>query len=180
MKTWFVLGFLVLSLSSFAAPPATPAPTLDKSQEITAARKMAGADREMKKEEAGSPSARKAALVYTITVNNTSLKDVAATELKYVIFMEREKLGSKTEGMERIKGKASINALKAREKQAIDTEDFSVSAQRLAPGWYYANGGKASAKDSVKGIWVRLYRDGALVNELISPSTLANKEQWKD
>jgi hypothetical protein len=174
------LGLLALSLSSSAAPPATPAPVLDKTMELTAARKMAGADRELKKDEIYRGPSRKASLVYNITVHNASLTEVGASQLKYIIFMEREKLGSKTEAMERIKGNATVNPLKAREKQVVETEDFSLNASRLAPGWSYVGGGKNVAKDSVKGIWVRLYRDGALVNELISPNTLAAKEAWRD
>jgi hypothetical protein len=174
MKIRIAVGLISLL---FITPAAF---ALDKGLEIAAARKMAGGEIKTKAAEAGSPIARKTDLVYTITVMNNSLKDMPAMEMKYVIFLEREKLGDKNSGLQRIKGNAPINALKSRQKQAIETQDFTLSAEKLAPGWSYVGGGKTNTRESVKGIWVRIYRDGELVNELISPSTLSAKEAWKD
>jgi hypothetical protein len=159
---------------------ASAAFALDKNLEIAAARKMAGGDIKNKVGEAGSPLIRKTDLIYTITVSNNSLKDMPAMEMKYMIFLEREKLGSKQSGLQRIKGSSAIEPLKSRQKQAIDTQDFTLSAEKLAPGWYYPGGGKTNTRESVKGIWVRVYQGGELVNEYISPSSLSAKEQWKD
>jgi hypothetical protein len=174
MKFRIAIGLVSLLLAT------SPAFALDKGLEIAAARKMAGGEIKTKVGDAGSPTAQKRDLVYTITVMNNSLKDMPAMEMKYMIFLEREKLGSKDPGMQRIKGNSPVNALKSRQKQVIETQDFTLSAEKLAPGWYYPGGGKTNTRESVKGIWVRVYRDGELVNELISPSSLSAKEQWKD
>src|SRR4051812_4622343 len=111
MRTRITAGLLSLLLATSAAFG------LDKGLEITAARKMAGGEIKTKAAQAGSPTAQKRDLVYTINVMNNSTKDMPAMEMKYMIFLEREKLGSKSSGMQRIKGNSPINALKAREKQ---------------------------------------------------------------
>jgi hypothetical protein len=149
--------------------------------EIIATRKGVATDIKVKNDPDGpGTTARKKEQIYQITVTNSSFKEVPEMELKYIIFLEREKLGSKAASIERVTGAAPLKALKVREKQTVETKDFALASESLAPGWIFENGGKVRTRESVKGIWVRLYRDGQLVNELVSPSSIAAKEEWRD
>lgn len=120
--------------------------------------------------------------IYTITLTNNAFKDAAAMEVKYVVFVERQRAGEKTgnEHIERVTGSKTVEGIKSHQKTSVETDKFTLNQNQLAAGWHYTNGGKASAKDSVKGVWVRVYQGGTVIGEYVNPSTISKREKWEE
>lgn len=119
--------------------------------------------------------------VYDIVVTNNSLKDTQPLTVKYVIFVQRERLGEKV-GVEhptRVEGSEAVAALKTREKGTVATKSFSLAKSNLKDGWSYQNGGRATAKDSVKGIWARVFQGDAMVGEYANPAAIKTREKFE-
>jgi hypothetical protein len=118
---------------------------------------------------------------YDIVVTNTSLKDVPALDVQYQIFIQRQRLGEKkdVEHSDKVTGSATLPALKSLQKGSVATKSFPLSKANLQGGWTYYNGGRQSAKDTVKGIWVKIYDGQTLLAEFANPSTVKDKETWE-
>jgi len=115
--------------------------------------------------------------VYTITLSNNAFKDATKLDVEYDVFVERQKMAEKagSEHIEHVKGKATVENITAMKKVTVDTTKFTLHRSTLGPGTYFTNGGNRSAKDSVKGVWIRVMQEGKLVAEYINPSTLKTK-----
>ena len=120
--------------------------------------------------------------IYTITLTNNAFKDAAAMEVKYLVFVERQRAGEKTgnEHIERVTGTKAVEGIKSHQKTSVETDKFTLNQNQLAAGWHYTNGGKTSAKDSVKGVWVRVYQGGTVIGEYVNPSTIRTREKWEE
>jgi hypothetical protein len=119
--------------------------------------------------------------VYTLTLTNKSFKDAPAMEIRYIIFVERQRAGEKigNEHVERITGTKQVEGIKSHQKFAVDTDKFTLNQQQLSAGWYFANGGKRGARDSVKGVWVRVYQGDEVIAEYVNPSSIKLREKWE-
>ena len=115
-----------------------------------------------------------------INITNHSFKPTLPTEVKYMLFVKRQELGQKQglDSVEKIKGKASIPALKAQEKTKVATSAVNLRHQELEAGWSYDNGGSAKADDTVSGVWVKLFQGEKEVGEYIDPPTVKEKYKW--
>ena len=120
--------------------------------------------------------------VYKIILTNNSFKDAPAMVVKYMVFVERQSTGQKqgAEHIDKLKGTKSVEPIKSHQKAFVETDSFAMKEAKLAPGWYYPNGGKLAARDSIKGVWVRVYQDNKVVAEYVNPSIISKREQWKD
>lgn len=118
--------------------------------------------------------------VYNIIVSNPSLKDSPALDVQYVIFVQRQRLGEKTsmEHLDKVRGSGSIPAIKSQAKGSVATKSFVLGKANLQNGYIYSNGGRQSAKDTVKGIWVRVFDGPTMLAEYANPSTIKEHETW--
>jgi hypothetical protein len=117
--------------------------------------------------------------VYEVTIENRTFKELDGLELKYVIFYKQEKFGSKEPAaVKRQNGSVSVGALKAHEKKSVTTSSVELNKATLSGDYYFPEGGKAHAQDSLGGLWVRLFQNGQQVAEYANPSTLT-KEAWQ-
>lgn len=116
---------------------------------------------------------------YDVTVENKTFKDLSGLEMKYVIFFNKEKLAARDAAASRRRsGSLTIGSLKPREKKSFTTDSIELDSARLASDFYYADGGRQKAQDTLGGLWVRVYQNGQQVGEYANPSTLT-KERWE-
>jgi len=118
---------------------------------------------------------------YKITIENES--DIALDGLKvdyrYFIFDDAVAADRRSDGdTKKIAGTAPIPMLGARAKIELETVRTDMTASKLAPGWYYTNGGDDSSKDKLDGIWIKIYRDDLLLEEYSDPTNLREKQKW--
>jgi len=122
---------------------------------------------------------------YEIEVTNGTSKDLGPLVVQYRIFIEREQLGAKRTGdtVERVEGSVPQPVIAARQKATVTTKGFSLNESKMKSNLKTAyvpavKGGRVEAKDSTKGIWVRVYQGDTVVGELINPPTLKDHERW--
>lgn len=163
-----------------AAPSATPPPAADKIQvALTTERKrldMTRATKAVPGEESKSSEKH----VYNVKVQNRSFGDAPALEIQYVIFVERQRIGTlkDQDTIERIVGSAKTEALtRSSTSQTITTSEIELWKESLMGNYYYVNGGRRKVEDNIEGIWVRALHDGKLVAEFANPSTIT-KRGW--
>ncbi len=118
---------------------------------------------------------------YQVTVANRAFKETGAVTARYILFVERQELGVKagSEQIDKEKGENAVEALKPQGKVSFNTSEITLREQSLSGGnFIYLNGGRIKAKDSLVGIWVKLFEGETQVGEYINPSTLSNKYKW--
>jgi len=117
---------------------------------------------------------------YQVTVARKAFKPSAAIQARYILFVEKQELAQKagTEQVEKIKGDGKIESLKPQGKTTFNTSEVTLREQSLTGGWSYTNGGRIKAKDSLVGIWIKLFDGETEVGEYINPTTLSSKYKW--
>ena len=129
----------------------------------------------------GSVATTKERWVYDVTVENKTFKEQANIEIKYIIFVNGERLGQKAAAapaMRRQSGSVTLPSLKSHEKKALATDPIELKKANLVGGYYYPSGAKPGAQDALAGLWVRVYQDGQQIGEYANPSTLL-REKWE-
>ena len=116
---------------------------------------------------------------YDVTIESKTFKDLSGLEMKYVIFFKHEKLGARDAATPRRQsGSVTIGSLKPHEKKSVTTNSVELDNAHLAPNYYYSDGGRQKAQDTLGGLWVRVYQNRQQLAEYANPSTLA-KEHWE-
>jgi len=124
----------------------------------------------------------KESFLYEVTVTNSAFKPSPELQARYVIFIDRQDLGSKqgTEKEDRITGDAPVGALAPHGNTSFRTKPVQLKEQSLTGGWIYSNGGRIKAKDSLAGVWIKLFEGEKEVAEYANPSTLTSRHQWAE
>ena len=116
---------------------------------------------------------------YDVTIENKTFKDLSGLEMKYVIFFKQEKLGGRDAATSRRQsGSLTIGSLKPHEKKSVTTNSVELDNAHLAPNYYYSDGGRQKAQDTLGGLWVRVYQNGQQLAEYANPTTLT-RESWE-
>lgn len=118
---------------------------------------------------------------YAITVQSREFAEVPPLDVQYLIFVERQKLGSQKDDnpVERITGSAKTGELSRKQPtQTVTSSELEISRQIQNSRWNgYVNGGRRKVEDSILGVWVKVLKDGQLVAEYTNPSTV-KKRGW--
>jgi hypothetical protein len=121
---------------------------------------------------------------YSVTVENKTFKPLAQLEVKYIIFYKHEQLGIKGPPQKKqISGSHTISEVPSNDKVSFDTDAVELTKAALLSSLggytYFANGAKLKTDDSLTGIWIRIYQNGALFTEFANPSELPDREKWE-
>jgi hypothetical protein len=120
---------------------------------------------------------------YTVTVENKTFKPLNDMEVKYIIFSKHEKLGVKGPAhKQHDTGTYTIKQIAANDKATFNTSTVELTKATLVGSgntyYYFANGAKPKAQDSLTGLWIRIYQNGTLFAEFANPAVLTTNEQW--
>ena len=111
---------------------------------------------------------------YTVTVQNHSFKDVPNVDIKYIIYYKKEGEGSKVAKEKHLSGSVTAAMIQNNGNFVFDTEGIELVKSELMGTFYYTNGAKARSRDSITGIWLRLYQNGTMIGEYSDPPELSN------
>lgn len=75
-------------------------------------------------------------------------------------------------------GKIDLGTLEYLRVKEFETETIPINHSELAPGWYYADGGKDESNDELEGISIQLVKDGKIVAEQKNGSKQATETKW--
>lgn len=116
---------------------------------------------------------------YDISIENKTFKDLTGLEVRYVIFLTREKLGTKAAVKpEQQKGSFTIDVLKSHDKRTFTTDAAELKKSNLVGNWIYTSGAKPNAQDALTGLALRVYQNGQVIAEFANPPNLSQKN-WE-
>ena len=117
---------------------------------------------------------------YVTTIENKSFKPIGELQIKYIVFYKQDQIGVKSAvTLKRQTGSGIIPALPSSGKEIYTTDHLKLKKEVLNGNYYFASGAKNRAEDCASGIWIRLYQNGTIVAETVSPLSLTNKEKWE-
>lgn len=165
------------------APTATPGPSAaDKLKiEVAADRKRMDVERDTASGKRGEDEKITEKYTYAIRVQSREFVEVPPLEVQYLVFVERQKLGSQRNDnpVERITGSVKTGELNRKQPtQILPSSEFELSRQIQNSKWAgYTNGGRRKVEDSVLGVWVKVLKDGQVIAEYANPPTI-KKRGW--
>jgi hypothetical protein len=130
----------------------------------------------------GSTNVDSTVIAYSVEVTSTSFKELTGVTVKYNIFYEVARLGSKGEQEVKLSsGSHTIPSLLTNKPVLFETEPIKLNQVSLDDGWHFVNGASTKAKDRVVGVWIKAFDStGKQIGEYINPSSLTAKQKWKD
>ena len=146
--------------------------------EIKAVREKLGEDVSRKD---GDTRVSKKEILYNITLQSKTFKDLSRLDVKYMIFYYDASFGSTEKVEEKSKsGSEKVAFLKGNSSFTFKTDPIVLTTEQLDGNVYWANGASGKSKDRVSGIWVRVYNDqGEIVEEYANPTSIT-KRIWKE
>jgi hypothetical protein len=118
---------------------------------------------------------------YELVVKNETAAVLEDVEITYLLFKYQDKLGAhkRNEGeIEREKGTLTIDRIDAFGEGIARTKQLPMLETELAPNYVWEDRGKQESEDEMRGIWVRVFLDGAQVHEISRPESLMRHETW--
>jgi hypothetical protein len=117
---------------------------------------------------------------YTLTIINRSKRDFTGLRVDYVLFAKKERdtpfqndpITSKT-------GSAPIKLLASHSRTSIDTVTIPVRKTDLDGTATWSNASNY-VPVTLKGVWLRIYKDDVLWFEHANPDSLAKENTWPD
>ena len=136
---------------------------------------------EQKTRDAGSATLQVRQIAYKVSVLNKSFKGLTNVEIKYMIFYQDVQPGSKDKPKELLKkGSKTIPLLETNRPQTFETTPVELSQYTLDANVYWTSGARGKSQDKVSGLWFRAYVDGKIVGEYVNPSSITQRQEWKD
>lgn len=169
---------LLFSLISFLTVGLFPVSAALSDIEIKATREKLGEDIFRKD---GDTRVSKKEVLYNITIQSKTFKDLSKLTARYMIFYYDSDFGSSDKAEEKSKsGSENILFLKSNTSVTFKTEPLILTTEQLDNNVIWANGASSKSRDRVSGVWVRVFaEDGSLVGEYANPSSIT-KRIWKD
>ena len=121
-------------------------------------------------------------IAYTVKITSSFFKEVANVTVKYNIYYQVMAIGSKGEADIKLSaGSHTFPTLLSNKTVEFETDPIKLEKASLDPGWHYSNGASARAQDKVVGVWFKAFDStGKQIGEYINPSSVAQKQKWKD
>lgn len=118
---------------------------------------------------------------YNITVTNQSAKPIPTLTLKYVLFVKPDLGPGKDDENPKLKrsiGTADIAGIQPLSKVELRTDSIDIYKQKLKPGYVWRGaGGTEMIRDTLCGVWLRVYAGDELVSETCVPESLMKTEK---
>lgn len=118
---------------------------------------------------------------YGISLRNTTPRPIEGLRGEYILFVKVDKPGggAKSDGrLRRTRAKLAFEPIPVGGRITARTEAITARKTELAGGIVWRESGDSKTRDTLHGIWLRVYQGDTLVLESSSPGTLATTESW--
>lgn len=117
---------------------------------------------------------------YTITLKNNTLKPVEDLRAEYILYTKVDEIkNTGRRPSRRAKAfAAAFETLPAGGRVAVKTDAVVTRETKLRGGMRWAGTGDNDTRDTLEGIWLRVYQGEKVVLESASPTTLTTTEKW--
>ncbi len=117
---------------------------------------------------------------YTIALRNNTTRPLEGLRAEYILFVKVEQPGATKpdDRLRRSRGKIDFEAIPPSGRTTARSSAITARRTELASGIVWRGSGDTKSRDTLHGIWLRVYQGDALVLESASPGTLTATESW--
>ncbi len=119
---------------------------------------------------------------YSVTLRNTTLKPVEGLRAEYILFVKADNPGESAvradARLKRTTGALAFDPVPPGDRVTLRTQPIVVRKRELANGIVWRGSDDAKSRDSLHGVWLRIYQGDKLVLEQASPGNLSQTESW--
>jgi len=117
---------------------------------------------------------------FKVELKNNNFADLTDLEVRYKIFVRGDD-GSSTRSKQDVKieaGTHTIESIKQNSTIEFVTKPVTLSSSQLDSDYYYTDGSRSKKKDTIYGIWIKVFQNGNEVAQFLTPSSIEGKVSW--
>lgn len=119
---------------------------------------------------------------YSVTLRNTTTRPISGLRGEYILFVKVDTAGDNAahgDGrLKRTRGRLAFDPIPQSGKITVRTDSITAVKRELADGIVWSGSGDNKTRDTLHGIWLRVYQGDTLVVESALPGTLATGQRW--
>ncbi len=119
---------------------------------------------------------------YTATLFNHTNKPLTGARVDYILFVKTDSEPGKDSTVAPLKqkpGSKMIDVIAGRDRVIFRTDSITLQKQQLKPGYIWSKTRNSEPiKDTLYGVWLRVYVGDQLVEEICNPASLSTTEKW--
>lgn len=116
---------------------------------------------------------------FSFMLNNRSAVDLDTLRAEYILFATQDNVHrDKIEGFRRAKYRTKIETIPAYGRLDFRTETVSVFKMKYRGNIVSAATGSSRSRETLHGVWMKIYRGDELIYEATSPEGLIRAEKW--
>jgi hypothetical protein len=116
---------------------------------------------------------------FSLMLNNRTSAPLAKLRAEYILFATQDDVHKdKTEGFRRAKHRSAIEDIPAYGRFDFRTESVSAFKMKYKGNIRSAATGDNKSRESLHGVWIKIYRGDELIYEAASPDRLMREEKW--
>ena len=116
---------------------------------------------------------------YSVTIQNKTSAPLENLRIEYRLFATVDSVHVKEkQGLKKKSYGSNVEAIPSLGKTVFRTETISAYKMKYNGNIVSAKTGDSSSRETLTGIWLRLYRGKELVSEVSTPATLMSTETW--
>lgn len=116
---------------------------------------------------------------YGVTLTNTTPRPIDNLRAEYRLFATIENVHVKgRQGLRKKAYKSTIETIPKHDRIVFRTETVAAIKTRYNGNIVSARTGESSSRETLYGIWMRIYRGDVLVHEVSMPESLSLNEKW--
>jgi len=136
---------------------------------------------EKEEQSGGAVTAYKDQWGYNLTLANRTSRELGDVRAEYILFVKQD-LGpgskEKDPGFRRVKQMTKSDPIPIHGNVSFRTETVTSYRYVLAPGWVWSGSTNKPIRDTLHGMWLRIYVGNELIVEKITPEDLSKTEKW--
>ena len=117
---------------------------------------------------------------YSFMLTNRSNAPLTGLRAEYLLFATKDDVHKegKKEGLRSARHRARLDDMPAQGRLDFRTESVSAFKMRYKGNIVSAKTGDSSSRETLHGIWIKIYRGEELIHEAASPERLMREEKW--
>ncbi len=118
---------------------------------------------------------------YSITLRNLTRKPIEGLRAEYVIYIKSDVVqnSGRKPAIRGKSGRATFDPLPAIDRVTARSDTVTTRGTELKSGLNWVGTSDTTTRDTLHGIWLRVYQGDSLVLESATPSRLATESTWE-
>lgn len=116
---------------------------------------------------------------YSVTITNRTSQPLEQLRAEYILFATVDDIQVKEkQGLKKKRYKSPVETIPELGKTTFRTETISAIKSKYNGNIVAAKSGDSASRETLHGVWMRIYRGDALICETSAPESLRTTEKW--